>query len=113
MKVFVVLALCLAAVAAGPEEDIWLQFNRRMPGAYYGLKEPISRPPVNGRIVGGVDADIENFPYQLSLRRSGSHSCGASVISDRWALSAAHCTYPLPNVAIVSLFNGRLGKCRI
>ncbi|EAT42902.1 AAEL005594-PA [Aedes aegypti] len=110
MKVFVVLALCLAAVAAGPEEDIWLQFNRRMPGAYYGLKEPISRPPVNGRIVGGVDADIENFPYQLSLRRSGSHSCGASVISDRWALSAAHCTYPLPNVAIMSLRGGTANR---
>ncbi|KXJ79750.1 hypothetical protein RP20_CCG028101 [Aedes albopictus] len=110
MKVFVVLALCLAAVAAGPEEDIWLQFNRRMPGAYYGMKEPIARPPVTGRIVGGVDADIESFPYQLSLRRSGSHSCGASVISDRWALSAAHCTYPVPSLAIMSLRGGTANR---
>lgn len=96
-----VLALCLAAVAAGPDEDIWLQYNRRMPAAYYTLTEPIKRVPVTGRIVGGVDAEIENFPYQLSFRRSGSHSCGASIISDNWALSAAHCTYPLPNVAQV------------
>lgn len=101
MKVFAVLALCLAAVAAGPDEDIWLQYNRRMPAAYYSLKEPIKREPVTGRIVGGVDAEIENFPYQLSLRRSGSHSCGASIISNNWALSAAHCTHPLPNVAQV------------
>lgn len=102
MKVFVILALCLAAVYAGPDEDIWLQYNKRMPSAYYSLKEPIYREPVNGRIVGGVDADIENFPYQLSLRRLGSHSCGASIISSNWALSAAHCTHPLPDVSIVS-----------
>ncbi|XP_058448679.1 transmembrane protease serine 9-like [Malaya genurostris] len=105
MKVFVVLALCLVAVSAGPEEDLWLQYNKRMPGPYYTM-EPIERPPVNGRIVGGVDAEIENFPYQLSLRRSGSHSCGASVLNDRWALSAAHCTYPTPDLDIITLRAG-------
>ncbi|XP_055537158.1 trypsin 3A1 [Wyeomyia smithii] len=105
MKVFVVFALCLAAVAAGPDEEMWLRFNRRMPGAYYTMR-PIARAPVTGRVVGGVDADIENFPYQLSLRRSGSHSCGSSIISDRWALSAAHCTYPTPDVSIITLLGG-------
>ncbi|KAL1376292.1 hypothetical protein pipiens_004451 [Culex pipiens pipiens] len=109
MKVFVVLALCLAAVIAGPEEDIWLQYNRRMPGAYH-TSPPIEREPVNGRIVGGVDAEIEDFPYQLSLRRNGAHSCGASVISEHWALSAAHCTYPLPNLAIMSLRGGSANR---
>ncbi|XP_058455267.1 trypsin alpha-3-like [Malaya genurostris] len=105
MKVFVVLALCLVAVSAGPAEDLWLQYNKRMPVPYYTMK-PIERPPVNGRIVGGVDAEIENFPYHLSLRRSGSHYCGASVISDRWALSAAHCTYPTPDLDIITLQAG-------
>ncbi|KXJ79749.1 hypothetical protein RP20_CCG028099 [Aedes albopictus] len=110
MKVFVILALCLAAVYAGPDEDIWLQYNKRMPSAYYSLKEPIYREPVNGRIVGGVDADIENFPYQLSLRRLGSHSCGASIISSNWALSAAHCTHPLPDVSIMTLRAGTANR---
>ncbi|KAL1376293.1 hypothetical protein pipiens_004452 [Culex pipiens pipiens] len=109
MKVFVVLALCLAAVIAGPEEDIWLQYNRRMPGAYHTSK-PIEREPVRGRIVGGVDAEIEDFPYQLSLRRNGAHSCGASVISEQWALSAAHCTYPIPNLAIMSMRGGSANR---
>lgn len=108
MKVFAILALCFAAVSAGPEEDLWLQYNRRMPGAYYSLKEPIPREPVTGRVVGGIDADIQYFPYQLSLRRGGSHSCGASVISSNWALSAAHCTHPLPDVSIVSTSSSTL-----
>ncbi|XP_058815500.1 trypsin-7-like [Topomyia yanbarensis] len=105
MKVLAVLALCLAAVAAGPEEDLWLRYNKRMPDAYY-LAKRIPRQPYKGRVVGGIDVDIEDFPYQLSLRRSGSLSCGASVISNRWALSAAHCTFPLPNVSIITLRGG-------
>ncbi|XP_053684431.1 trypsin-7-like [Sabethes cyaneus] len=105
MKVFVVLALCVAAAVAGPDEDVWLRYNRRMPGSYYTM-QPLERPPINGRIVGGIDADIEDFPYQLSLRRGGSHICGASIISDRWALSAAHCTYPTPVLSTITLRGG-------
>lgn len=48
-------------------------------------------PMLDGRIVGGSSADITSYPWQLSLRRSGSHSCGASIISSTWALTAAHC----------------------
>ncbi|XP_062554018.1 trypsin-7-like [Armigeres subalbatus] len=103
MNVFLVFALFVVAVTAGHEEDIWLQFNRRMLGAYYELKD---RSLITGRIVGGIDANIENFPYQLSLRRNDVHNCGASVISDRWALSAAHCTHPLPDVDTISLRGG-------
>uniref|UniRef100_A0A182JDD9 Peptidase S1 domain-containing protein n=1 Tax=Anopheles atroparvus TaxID=41427 RepID=A0A182JDD9_ANOAO len=42
-------------------------------------------------IYGGESASIESFPYQLSLRLEGTHICGASVIAERWALTAAHC----------------------
>ncbi|XP_067003046.2 trypsin-1 [Anabrus simplex] len=49
------------------------------------------RPRLDGRIVGGSSADIKNFPYQLSLQSWGSHICGASIISENWALTAAHC----------------------
>nr|CAD7423873.1 unnamed protein product [Timema monikensis] len=48
---------------------------------------------IDGRIIGGEDAAIIDFPYQLSLGYFGSHSCGASIISADWLLTAAHCVY--------------------
>ena len=46
----------------------------------------------NGRIVGGVDAAIGQFPHQVSLQREdGSHTCGGSIISENYIITAAHC----------------------
>jgi len=42
-------------------------------------------------IVGGAIADPGAWPWQLSQRNVGSHSCGASLIRPTWALTAAHC----------------------
>ncbi|OXA54813.1 trypsin-1 [Folsomia candida] len=49
------------------------------------------RVPGGGRIVGGEDATVGQFPYQLSLTMAGSIICGASIISPNLALTAAHC----------------------
>ncbi|KAJ9593666.1 hypothetical protein L9F63_014791 [Diploptera punctata] len=42
-------------------------------------------------IVGGVNANIATYPYQVSTESSISHFCGASIISLSWVLCAAHC----------------------
>lgn len=44
--------------------------------------------------MGGADTTVERFPWQLSLRSKGSHRCGASVITENRALTAAHCYRP-------------------
>ncbi|XP_017769484.1 PREDICTED: trypsin-1-like [Nicrophorus vespilloides] len=55
------------------------------------------RPRLDGRIVGGHDSNIVDFPYQLSLCYNGGHICGAVLISTKFAITAAHCTNGLPS----------------
>ncbi|XP_018048795.1 PREDICTED: chymotrypsin-1-like [Atta colombica] len=56
-------------------------------------------------IVGGRDAPIGKFPYQVSLKKSGRHSCGGSIINRSTILTAAHCLvgYRLNPSALKSL----------
>ena len=43
------------------------------------------------RIVGGRDAKLDEFPYQVSIRYQGQHHCGGMVIAEDLVLTAAHC----------------------
>lgn len=53
----------------------------------------MARVPIpDNRIVGGEDANIEDFPYQISMVYFGSHRCGGSIVSPTFAITAAHCT---------------------
>ncbi|XP_017769481.1 PREDICTED: trypsin-4-like [Nicrophorus vespilloides] len=48
------------------------------------------------RIIGGVNYGIEKIPYQLSLEKSGKHICGATILGEKRAITAAHCTFGIP-----------------
>ncbi|XP_016954423.1 serine protease SP24D [Drosophila biarmipes] len=54
---------------------------------------PVQSAPgtLDGRVVGGEDASKAQFPHQISLRNGGSHSCGGSILSKNYILTAAHC----------------------
>ncbi|XP_076132508.1 chymotrypsin-like elastase family member 2A, partial [Alosa pseudoharengus] len=60
----------------------------------YGCGLP-TIPPVVTRVVGGEDARAHSWPWQISLQytRNGNwyHTCGGTLISADWVLTAAHC----------------------
>ncbi|XP_050303493.1 trypsin-2-like [Anthonomus grandis grandis] len=63
----------------------------------------------DNRIVGGYPTDILLFPYQVSLQYFHRHVCGGSIISDRWVVSAAHCTQLVHQIPPLPAFSVRLG----
>jgi trypsin len=42
-------------------------------------------------IVGGTAASAGDFPFIVSLQRSGSHFCGGTLLNANTVLTAAHC----------------------
>ena len=46
------------------------------------------------RIVGGQVATAHAYPFVLCLRERGDFICGASLVAETWALTAAHCIAP-------------------
>ena len=50
---------------------------------------------ISGRIVGGEDVDIEDYPWQVSLQLKpeygGSHFCGGTIVNEEWVITASHC----------------------
>ncbi|KAM9678569.1 transmembrane protease serine 11A [Trichechus inunguis] len=48
-------------------------------------------PLIVNRIMSGDTAAKSAWPWQASLQRNNVHQCGASLISNTWLVTAAHC----------------------
>lgn len=69
--------------------------------ATVGLTSAVPMPQNKPFIVGGVEASAGEFPYIVSLQRSGSHFCGGTLIAPDVVLTAAHCSdYSASSVTI-------------
>ncbi|KAM4828255.1 transmembrane protease serine 4 [Thomomys bottae] len=43
------------------------------------------------RVVGGEEASVESWPWQVSIQYNHQHICGGSILDPHWILTAAHC----------------------
>ena len=67
----------------------------------------------NSRIVGGQITSIENHPWQVYVHFGGQWMCGGVIISDKWVLTAAHCTLgygPHSIIVIHGMTKVRIGQ---
>ncbi|XP_062703754.1 serine proteinase stubble-like [Aedes albopictus] len=66
------------------------------------------------RIVGGSNATFGRWPWQISIHRrkdnsAYTHHCGASLLNENWAITAAHCVHEIPKFE----FQLRMGELDI
>ncbi|CAG2103724.1 unnamed protein product, partial [Medioppia subpectinata] len=79
-------------IKCGLSKSMAIQNNECKSIVNYGDRDQIS-----DRIVGGMDASIAEIPWMASLTVKNKGYCGATIIDERWILTAAHCLYPNVN----------------
>ncbi|KAL1490523.1 hypothetical protein ABEB36_013201 [Hypothenemus hampei] len=58
------------------------------------------------RIVGGKDANIADYPYQVSILIDDEHACGGSILKSTFILTAAHCFVTESRVSHITIRAG-------
>ncbi len=56
------------------------------------ILDTVPSTEIGSRIIGGAPVQISDYPWQCSLRFSGTHTCGCVILGGDKILTAAHCT---------------------
>jgi secreted trypsin-like serine protease len=100
MKLYLFGLLVLAIVASGNGES-------SKSSTKYKISLQISSfLPAKNRIVGGHFADQAAYPHQVALLKNGLFTCGGSVITNQYVLTAAHCVVTVSNPADLTVVHG-------
>ncbi|KAF5923510.1 hypothetical protein HPG69_006681 [Diceros bicornis minor] len=43
------------------------------------------------RIIGGMEAEVGEFPWLVSIQARNNHFCGGTIMNEWWIVTAAHC----------------------
>lgn len=60
---------------------------------------------LSSRIIGGENASIEDFPYQVALEYIGKQHCGGSIVAENWIVTTAICVH--------GIYENNLGKLKV
>lgn len=73
---------------------IGLSASQTYPKGTCGLRPLVTKAleEEQGKIVGGTQAVVGDWPWSCSMLYLGRHQCGGSLITDTWIVSAAHCS---------------------
>ncbi|KAJ4336320.1 hypothetical protein N0V87_005471 [Didymella glomerata] len=69
-----------------------MQYKAMIAGLMASAVTAAPNPQDSVDIVGGTTANAGDFPFIVSLQKSGSHFCGGSLINANTVITAAHCT---------------------
>ncbi|KAG6447784.1 hypothetical protein O3G_MSEX005192 [Manduca sexta] len=67
------------------------------------LEEPVGH---DNRIVGGQEADIIDYPHQVSYLFNEGILCGGFIVSERYIVTAAHCSSIITDASTIILRAG-------
>nr|CAD7400831.1 unnamed protein product [Timema cristinae] len=59
------------------------------------------------KIINGVPANIEEFPFMVKLMYNHTHLCGGAIISEKHVLTAAHCNRRITHPNQISVEVGK------
>lgn len=67
---------------------LWFSFP-----AECGTRPLYDSKTLHSRIIGGQEAEVGEFPWQVSIQEKRHHFCGGSILSEWWIITVAHCFY--------------------